>query len=84
MIKSITRLRIILNRPLDRHCLWPYEKNIKKYKNHFGEEPCIYNKVRLGYEKWLGNLAVKEEAPKYLRWKIITIPSLNDSYVIKV
>ena len=35
---------------------------MKKYKIHFGEETWIYNKVRLGYEKWLGNLAGKEKA----------------------
>ena len=57
------RLRIILNRPLDRHCLWALmRKSMRKYKNHFGEEAWIYNKVNLGYEKWLGNITGKEKA----------------------
>jgi len=40
------RLRIILNRPLDRHSLWVLmRKNMKKYKDHFREEPWMYNKI---------------------------------------
>ena len=45
------RLRTIQNSPLDRHCLWVImRKSMRKYKNHFGQEPWIYNKVNLGYE----------------------------------
>ena len=35
---------------------------MRKYKNHFCEEPQIYNKENLAYEKWLGNLDDKEKA----------------------
>jgi len=42
------RLRIIMNRPLDRQSLWVLmRKNMRKYKNYFGEEPWIYNKISL-------------------------------------
>ena len=56
------RLRVILNRPLDRHMLWVLmRKSMRKYKNHFGEEPWIYNKISYEYEKWLGKLAGNEK-----------------------
>lgn len=61
------RLRIILNRPLDRHCLWVLmRKNMRKYMNHFNDEPWIYNKINLEYEKWLSNLAGKENLAKMI------------------
>ena len=34
--------------------------------NHFNDEPRIYNKINLEYEKWLGNLAGKENLPKMI------------------
>ena len=61
------RLRIILNRPLDRHFLWVLmRKNIRKYKNHLNEEPLIYNKINLEYKKWVCNLAGKENLAKII------------------
>ena len=41
-------------------------KNMRKYKNHFNHEPWIYNKINLEYEKWLGNLAGKENLAKII------------------
>ena len=56
------RLRVILNRPLDRHILWALlRKNLTKYKNHYGEEAWIYNKVNYKYEDWLKKMTRKEE-----------------------
>ena len=61
------RLRIILNRPLDRHSLWVLmRKNMRKYMNHFNDEPWIYNKINLEYEKWFSNLAGKENLTKMI------------------
>ena len=48
------RLRIILNRPLDRDCLWAF---MGKYKTYYGK-PWIYNKTSYEY---LNNLAGKEK-----------------------
>jgi hypothetical protein len=57
------RLRVILNRPLERHMLWALmRKTIRKYKDHFGETPWIYNKVDNKYENWLRDLSTKEKA----------------------
>ena len=57
------RLRIILNRPLDGHCLSVLmRKSMRKYEDHFGQEPWIYNKGNLGCQKWLGNLAGKKSS----------------------
>ena len=57
------RLRIVLNRPLDRHSLWALmRKNMRKYKSHFGDEPWIYNKIDCEYEKWLCKVAGKDKA----------------------
>lgn len=65
------RLRVILNRPLDRHCLWALmRKNMRKYKNHFGEEPWIYNKISFEYEKWLKELAGKEKAEEIFAMEV--------------
>ena len=64
------RLRIVLNRPLDRHCLWVLMRiNMRKYRSPFGEEPLIYNKISYEYEKWMNNLAGKESLHKFLRWR---------------
>ena len=57
------RLRVILNRPLDRHSLWVLmRKNIMKYKKHFGDEPWIFNKIDSEYVKWLSKVAGSEKA----------------------
>ena len=33
------RLRVILNRPLDRHVLWALlRNNLNKYNNHYGDK----------------------------------------------
>jgi len=57
------RLRIICKRPLDRHSLWVLvRKNMNKYKDHFGEEPWIYNKINYDYERWLNKVAGKEKS----------------------
>ena len=48
------RLRVILNAPLNRHNLWALmRKTRRKYKEHFGEEPWIYNKADHQYETWV-------------------------------
>ncbi len=40
---SSVRLRIVLNRPLDRHSLLVLmRKNMRQYKNHFGDEQWIF------------------------------------------
>jgi len=57
------RLRIILNRPLDRHSLWVLmRKSMKKYKDHFREELWMYNKINYDYERWLNKVACKEKS----------------------
>jgi len=35
---------------------------MKKYKDHFGEEPCMYNKINYDYERWLDIVAGKEKS----------------------
>jgi len=46
------RLRIILNGSLDRYSLWVLmRKNMKKYKDNFGVEPWVYNKINYDYER---------------------------------
>src|SRR5690606_24931145 len=51
------RLRVILNKPLDRHNLWVLmRKNLQKYRNHFKEDAWIYNKINCKYECWLKSL----------------------------
>ena len=61
------RLRIILNRPLERHWLWVLMRiKIRKNMNHFIEEPWIYKKIRLKFEKWLDNLSGNDEAAKII------------------
>ena len=65
---SSDRLRIILNRPLDRHSLWVLmRKNMRKYKNHFGDEPWIFNKIDSEYEKWLYKVAGNEKAAEIIK-----------------
>ena len=55
------RLRVILNRPLDRHILWELlRKNLIKYKNHYGEKAWIYNKINVKYEKWLKSMGDRD------------------------
>ena len=39
---------------------------MRKYKNHFNDEQWIYNKINLEYDKWLGNLAGKENFAKII------------------
>ena len=34
--------------------------------NHFNDEPRIYNKINLEYEKWLDNLSGKENLAKII------------------
>ena len=41
-------------------------KNLRKYKNHFNDKLGIYNKINLENEKWLGNLAGKENLAKII------------------
>ena len=62
------RLRIILNRPLDRHSLWVLmRKNMRKYKNYFGDEPWIFNRIDTEYHKWLCRVAGDEKAAGIIR-----------------
>jgi len=37
-------------------------KNMKKYKDYFGEEPWMYNKINYDYERWLNKVAGKEKS----------------------
>jgi hypothetical protein len=56
---SNDKIRITLNRPEESKLLWALmRKNLEKYREHFGEDAMIYNKVNWNYEKWLrtGNL----------------------------
>ena len=39
---------------------------IRKNMNHFIEEPWIYKKIRLKFEKWLDNLSGNDEAAKII------------------
>jgi len=35
---------------------------MKKYKDNFGEEPWIYNKINYDYEKWLNKMDGNEKS----------------------
>jgi len=37
-------------------------KNMKEYKDHFEEEPWIYNKIDYVYERWLDKLGGIEKS----------------------
>lgn len=37
-------------------------KNMRKYENHFGEEPWIFNKIDHDYVKWLNSIEGKDKA----------------------
>ncbi len=72
------RLRVILNRPLDRHMLWVLlRKNMRKYRKHFQEDAWIYNIVNNKYEIWMNSIAEKtkineamlEEEKDYSKYK---------------
>lgn len=76
------RLRLILNRSLERHMLWVLlRKNIKKYKIHFEEDPWIYNAVDMKYLKWLADTTkktvavVEEEISDKEHWELKRIVS---------
>jgi hypothetical protein len=72
------RLRVILNRPIDRNYLWVLmRKNIRKYKNHFGEDPWIFNKIDFEYTNWLNSQPGKEEAIKKISVEKDNYVSLN-------
>jgi hypothetical protein len=56
------RLRLILGKPLERHMLWVLmRKTRKKYRDHFGEEAWIYNKVDNEYENWIQKMTLAGE-----------------------
>ncbi len=38
------RLRLILNRPKERHTIWVILKTLKKYKEHFRKELDLFRK----------------------------------------
>jgi hypothetical protein len=55
---SSERLRLILNKPLEKHTLWVLlRKTLKKYKQHFGEDAWIFNKANYKYEKWIQGMS---------------------------
>ena len=47
------RLRLILNKPMERHNLWvSLRKTISKYEEHFKSSPSIFNKINEKYSDW--------------------------------
>jgi len=44
-------------------------KNMKNYKDHFGEETWMYNKINYDYERWLNKVAGRKKSQELFNWR---------------